>query len=279
MTRFCVFFFVLVAMCHAQEEKTDVILKEKDLIPEGTAYNVEEKTIYVGSVYKQKIVGIDSTGKEFEVIGSHEFGILSPIGMEYEESTKTLWVCAALAPIVNKSGKDDWVTTILSFDMEQKKLKKKYKEHGYETPIFLNDLTVASDGTVYATESVNSWIFKVNLNTDLLEKWIKLEGYGFANGIVYDASSNVLFVAVNEGILRVEPSSKQVQLIDTPEDMKAGGIDGLSIHEDYFIGHQSTKVSKFFFNSDKTKLKRFAAFSSVNFSAPLFFAVVMSFVD
>ncbi|WP_435624363.1 SMP-30/gluconolactonase/LRE family protein [Flagellimonas sp.] len=253
MKKFCSFFFLLGAICHGQE-KMDFILKEKDLIPEGTAYNIKEKTIYIGSVYRQKIIGIDSTGKEFEVIGSQDFGILSPIGMEYDESTKTLWVCAALAPIVNKSGEAEWITTILAFDMGQNNLKKKYREFGYATQLFLNDLTVASDSSVYATESVNGWIYKIDPETDTLQKWLELDGYTFSNGIVYDPSANVLFVAVDQGILRIDPKTEQFQLLDSPEGMNSGGIDGLCLYKDYFIGHQSTKITKFYFNKQKTKL-------------------------
>ncbi|MEM6863630.1 MAG: hypothetical protein AAF575_00545 [Bacteroidota bacterium] len=247
-------FLLVFVVCNGQQGKWDFVLNEKDLIPEGTAYNAYDSIMYIGSVYKQKIIGIDVKGRVFEVIGSSDFGILSPIGMEYSDATKTLWVCAALAPIVNKSGENEWVTTVLSFDMEKKKLLKKYREYGEDASLFLNDLTVTPDGTVYATESVNGWIFRINVKTNLLEKWIELKGYDFPNGIVYDTLLNTLFVAVDQGILRIDPLTKQFQLLDSPEHLEPGGIDGLSLHKEYFIGHQSTKVSKFYSNPQKTRL-------------------------
>ncbi|PRX57290.1 hypothetical protein [Flagellimonas meridianipacifica] len=249
-------FWIWSVMCvgYGQTQKEDYILKEKDLIPEGTAYNAEADVIYIGSVYKQKVIGIDSVGREYNVIESKGFGVLSPIGMEYVEDTQTLWVCGALAPIVNKSGRSEWVTTILSFDMKYGSLKKKYEDLGYQTPTFLNDLTVTPEGVVYATESVNGGIFKIDVTTDTLEKWVNLDGYTFPNGIVYDVLSNNLFVAVDQGIIKIDPTTRKVRLLEAQDDIKAGGIDGLSIYEDYFIGHQSTKVSKFFFNSQKTRL-------------------------
>ncbi|MEM9077619.1 MAG: hypothetical protein AAGC43_11285 [Bacteroidota bacterium] len=118
----------------------------------------------------------------------------------------------------------------------------------------MNDLTVTSNGTVYVTESVNGWIFRIDPKTDSLEKWMELEGYDFPNGIIYDDISRVLFVAVNQGILRINPLTKETQLLKAPEQISSGGIDGLSMYENYFIGHQSTKVSKFYFNQQKTKL-------------------------
>lgn len=124
MWLFVCFTFFLKISAYGQSQTVEYILKDKDVIPEGTAYNEKDDIIYIGSVYKQKVIGIDAQGNEYDVIKNNAFGILSPIGMEYVEDTSTLWVCAALAPIVNESGGDEWVTTILSFHMKDNTLIK-----------------------------------------------------------------------------------------------------------------------------------------------------------
>ena len=249
------FTVIFLISCHT---KMDYVLKEKDVIPEGTAFNAKRETLYISSIYQQKIIGIDKHREEYDAIDRVNFGDLSPIGIAFDPRTETLWTCAALAPIVNRGGGDQWRSTILSFKMDERKgrLIKKYAELDFEIPTFLNDITVTPDGTVYATESVNNQIYTIDPEVDSLEMFIELEGYTFPNGIVYDQHSKDVFIAVDQGILRLNPVEKKFYLLEASEGVDASVIDGLSIDGDYFIGHQSSKVTRFYFNESKTRLMR-----------------------
>lgn len=244
--------FLLIISCSASK---DYILTEKDLIPEGTGYNSATNTIYIGSIYKQKIIAISAKGDIEDIITQAAFEDLSPIGMEVDNTRNILWVNVALAPIVNKTGKNEWKTTIMSFDLKNHQLIKKYDliKGGQ---VFLNDLTVAKNGDVYATESANGKIYKLDTHTDELSVFINLEDYGFPNGITYYEPQHALFVATNEGIVKVDIETKKATLIEVEGNINATVIDGLAINDDYFIGHQSTKITKFYFDEAMTKITR-----------------------
>lgn len=247
-----VWLFVLLTACSTPK---DIIITEKDIIPEGTAYNSQTNTIYIGSIFKQKIIAISSNGATKDIITQELFGDLSPIGMEVDPKNNILWTNVALAPIVNKSGKNEWKTTIMSFDLTNNSLIKKYNFIKGER-VFLNDLTVAQNGNVYATESVNSKIYKLDKGTDEIVDFLDLKNYGFPNGIVYHKPLNALFVSTNEGIVKVDIETRKVTLLEVEEGINVKTIDGLSIYNDYFIGHQSSKVSKFFFDEHIDKIVR-----------------------
>ncbi|MEP2024142.1 MAG: hypothetical protein ABJH98_19910 [Reichenbachiella sp.] len=70
----------------------------------------------MGSVYKQKVLGIESDGTEIDVISQENFGHFSPLGMEMDYQTNTLWVCAAVAPIVKHPSETKRQTAVLAFD-------------------------------------------------------------------------------------------------------------------------------------------------------------------
>lgn len=231
----------------------DIILTEKDIIPEGTAYSTRTNTIYVGSIYKQKIIAISANGNIKNAIPQEVFGDLSPIGMEIDNKNNILWTNVALAPIVNKTGKNEWKTTIMSFDLNNFQLIKEYEFIEGEQ-VFLNDLTVANNGDIYATESVNRKIYRLDVSTDKLSVFMDLKDFGFPNGIVYYRPQNCLFIATNEGIVKVDVEIKKVELLEAKEGINAKVIDGLAIYDNYFIGHQSSKVSKFFFDEEIKKI-------------------------
>ena len=236
-----------------QSDSRDFVLDEKDLIPEGTAFNTRTNTIYIGSVYRQKIVEIASNGKITSVIGPNDFGELSPLGMEMDNERNTLWVNVARAPVVHPFTSDQSKTTIMSFDMSSRKRGKDYAVIDTDGA-FLNDLTVTASGDVYATETIKSRIYRITSTTDELELYLELDAFTFPNGITWHAAANSLFVATGEGIVRVSLDTKHAALLEAAPGVNAKNIDGLAIHEDYFIGHQSSSVSKFHFNSDTTKI-------------------------
>ncbi|MBK8496856.1 MAG: hypothetical protein IPL50_19080 [Chitinophagaceae bacterium] len=239
----------------------EFVITEKDIIPEGTAYNTKTNTIYIGSIYKQKIIAIKQDGSIEDIIKQSTFKDLSPIGMEVDNSRNILWTNVALAPIVNKTAKNEGKTTIMSFDLSNNKLIKKYNfiegEH-----VFLNDLTIDKNGDVFATESVNSKIYKLDILTDKLEIFIDFENFSFPNGVVYYQPTHSLFIATNEGIVKVDIATKRIALLETESDINTKVIDGLAIYKDYFIGHQSSKISKFYFDKHMKKIIRSEVFDS-----------------
>lgn len=239
----------------------DYVVTEKSLIPEGTAFNQKTNTIYVGSIYKQKIIGITPEGKIIDIIARENFGTLSPLGMEMDNQTNTLWVNTAVAPIVKHPAGTKRQAAILSFNPSTNELLKKYQTPATEGAL-LNDLTLSSNGNVYATETFAGNIFMIDKTRDQLELFCELKNYNHPNGIVYFESQNCLFVATDEGIIKIDLSSKAINLIAAEDQINTSTIDGLAIYENYFIGHQSTKVSKFYFDDDISKITSVEIFDS-----------------
>lgn len=244
---------IFLLFCACSRPK-DYVLKEKDLIPEGVAFDERTNTIYVSSIYRQKVIGIDPEGKEFTLIPKAEFEYFSPLGMEVDQNRYVLWVCTPASPLINNSEDRLGTSAILSFDLNSRTLIKKYQLP--EKPTMINDLTLDSEGNVYGTETLQNKLYKVNRQTDSLELFLELEDYHHPNGIVFYRPRNCLFVATDEGIVKVQLPGGEIQLLETDEGIDTRVIDGLAIYENFFIGHQSTKVSRFYFDPELTKVTK-----------------------
>ena len=90
---------VLFTSCAGKKENkiTDYIISERDIIPEGVAFDAATQTIFVSSTYKRKIVSIDKDGKVSDFITESQDDIKSVIGMEVDSKTKSLWVVSSEA--------------------------------------------------------------------------------------------------------------------------------------------------------------------------------------
>lgn len=247
----CLFQLVIISSaCKESPSYTDYIIPERDLVPEGVAVDERTGIVYVGSTYKRKIIQIDPLGSITDFITEEAEGIWSPVGMEVDEARGILWVNTAHAnevmPLINPDTARDWMTAICAFDIRDKKLIKKYTFEG-EKACF-NDLTVLPDGDVYATETVNSRLYKIDAGTDSLQLFLNLDTFQFANGITYAEPYHVLYISCAQGILKINPDSVGFRLLPTEPDINATDIDGLAFNKNMLIGHQSTKVSLFELN-------------------------------
>lgn len=241
-----------VLVCCDQARRTDFHLSDKALIPEGTAYYPEKDMLFIGSIHRQKVIGLMKNGNESTVIAQDQFGKFSPLGMTYDSHSKKLWVCAAMAPIVHRDPVEVWETGVMSFDPKTGERIRRYQSIKSPTPILLNDLTVTREGKVFITESIGNRIYTIDPKTDSLQLFHEFTRYSFPNGITH--WSDNLFVATDQGIVRLNIGSRESSLLKTSKDVDATVIDGLEINNDHFIGHQSSKVTRFYFEEQITTL-------------------------
>lgn len=260
MNKFLTILFIsLLYACGDNQDKKDYVLTERNLIPEGTAFDAGTETIYIGSTFKRKIVQITKDGNIEDFIPEKYEGIASVVGIEVDQSRGLLWANIAHAnevmPLTDPDPDKDWKTSICSFDLTSKKLIHQFDLHVEKA--FLNDLTVTANGDVFATESVNGRIYWINPANDSLELFLNLSAFDFLNGITYSGEYNSLFVSSIQGVLKIDIQSKAYTLLKAIDGIDAAGIDGLSFYENKLIGHQSSKVSVFYLNENGNQIIRY----------------------
>ena len=251
----CILVFISCTTSHSAKIN-DHILTEKDLIPEGLAFDASTQTIYVSSTYKRKIISIDKNGRVADFITEAQDDIKSVIGMEVDNKRNCLWAvsceAADVLPLKNP-GKRQWWSSVYQFSLSDGKLMKKYALN--KDSVFLNDLTVANDGTVYVTESVQKGIYTVKPGIDSMQLFLEIgTPYQFINGICFTDKPGSLFIASTEGIIKIDLSNKKYSLLPETGSMRALDIDGLAFWDDYFIAHQNNAVTRFYLSQARDSI-------------------------
>ena len=233
----------------------DFILEEKDLIPEGLAFDAISGSIFVSSTYKRKIVRIDSAGRVSDFIKEKQDGIWSTIGMEADTVRRHLWVISSQAkevlPLIDPDSLQ-WRSAIYQYTLETGTLIDSCLLQ--DRNVFLNDLAVAENGDVYITESRQNNIYYLKAGTDSLELFLSPAPYTFPNGINFSDQPSKLFVSTSEGVLKIDIATRQYELLKTIDSIDAKGIDGLTYYKRSLIGHQSTKVVRFVLNAKQDSI-------------------------
>ncbi len=206
-------------------------LEEKDLIPEGIAYDPTEKVFYVGSTHKQKIVKVDERGR----VSDFALSLGEVLGLKVDDARRKLWVCS------NSPAHDttEFVSRVYVFSLRDGALEKKYELRGRKKHLF-NDVVVTSDGSAYITDSDGGGVFAVRKSSDTLEEFVKGGELRYPNGIALTPDEGRLLVSVasRSGLVSIDVKTGRIETL-AHEKFLLIGIDGLYRYGNRMIAVQN----------------------------------------
>ena len=113
----------------SEKQTADIMIDERDLVPEGLALDERDGTIYLSSMWKRKVVRINGNGLVSDFVPAASDGLWSTIGMEVDEDRDQLWVVSSqyheVAPLQNPDSFQRR-SQVYCFDLKTSKLIKKY---------------------------------------------------------------------------------------------------------------------------------------------------------
>jgi len=214
----------------AQEIEIAFRLAEKDLIPEGIAYDPGSKSFFVSSIHKNKIVRIDNDQQVTDFIKSGEEGIGQVLGMKVHLGK--LWVCSNTGE-GNPKGK----SMVHAFDIASRVLSKKsILQSAGETHLF-NDLVISKKGDVFISDSDYGAIYFVNNILKNPELLVKDDRLNHANGIALTPNDEVI-VNTFKGFFKINTITREIMALPFSNYLVIG-IDGLSFYKQSLIGIQN----------------------------------------
>ena len=205
-------FFMMSASLNAQEpfqssKLTQVWAVDTGLnVPESAFYNSFDNTIYVSNI----------VGHFNEKDG---IGYISKINLRGEMVEKE-WVSGLNAPKGMYFTKSKLYVTdfdrVLELEMPSGKILKEYKSSLSKD---LNDVTIASNGRVYITDSGTNCLFMVG--KDSLEIFIHSPAVEGMNGIY--SEGDLLYIGAGGKLLSIDVNTKSISVLTA----NAGYMDGL----------------------------------------------------
>jgi hypothetical protein len=241
-------------------------IPEKDLIPEGIAYDPMDGSFYLGSTHKCKIIKIDNKKRISDFTKQRQDGLVSVLGMQVDSKRRFLWAVTSYGFYKANLPKELLGTTgVFKYDMQTKELIKKYMLPQEENHM-LNDLTIDSNGDVYVTDWRIPAIYMISADEDTFEKVIDLPRR--PNGIDFSNDGTKLFVS-GEGIGALDLSSRTFKEMKHPVNMYLSG-DGLYYYQSSLIAVQNggfRKITRFYLDADQDEILRSQALEAYH---PLF---------
>ncbi len=223
------------------------VTEEKDLIPEGLAYDEKQNLYYLSSLNRKKIVKIDSQGRVSDFVPGDRYGLLPVLGIRLDPADGTVWA---------DSFEDAGRTELLHFNSAGKLLgrysPKDSAKHGF------NDLVLRKNGEVITTDSLNNQIFRFDPRSRTFAPLTAYRTLFYPNGIALADDDQTVYVADAVGIVKMDLRSGESRDVDPGPHNTLAGADGLYWHKGSLIAVQngigSPRVAAFKLSEDGNRV-------------------------
>ena len=251
----------------AHRSRIAFTLSEKDLIPEGIAYDAVDRAFFLSSLHKRKIVRVRLRANRAPLVedftGSGQDGLYSTLGMKVDAERRILWVCSSAEGFMEGySDADAGKAALFKYDLKTKKLIRKY-ELGPKPAHLLNDLVLNAQGDVFVTDTASGEIFNVRQGKDALEVFIPTGTLDSPNGIAISDDGGKLFISdAPLAVYVVDLKTKQRERLPQVAGISPAGSDGLYFYDDSLIGithdvsERNGRVARFYLDHRASAITR-----------------------
>jgi len=215
-------------------------ITEKDLVPEGLAYDSTRNVFYLSSLNLRKIVKIPGNSvikapiknaaaeKGSDFVPSDRYKLLPILGIRMDPGDGSVWSNSCL---------DEGRSELLHFDPEGTLLGR-YRTQQPGKHCF-NDLVVLPSGEVFLTDTLANQLLQFQPKTQTFRETKVSRELLEPNGITLSGDSQLLYVADQLGVLRVDLKSGASVEVDAGPHSTLAGIDGLYWHKGSLIAIQN----------------------------------------
>jgi len=178
-------------------DRTEITFADGRIFPESLT-STKNGTLYFGSLGQDSVYRAAPTVSKATVwIRPKANGLQTVLGVFADEPAGTLWVCASAAggrgaPVVGE-------TAVKAFSLKDASFKASYAFPGSG---LCNDIAVAKDGTVYATDTTGARVLRLKKGARSLDVWAADPMLlGAADGVALLADGAVYVNSVGQGTL------------------------------------------------------------------------------
>jgi sugar lactone lactonase YvrE len=210
-------------------------------IAEGIARDPATDRMFIASVASRRIVAIHG-GKARDFVQLPDD--YSPFGIAV--ANRKLWVTAG---VVAQGAGFDGPSALIAFDLSGK-VAGTYpvRDEGRHV---LGDLTIAPDGTVYASDGLDGSIYMLPPGADALKRLGPQKLFKSPQGMAVNADGkSLLVVDYALGLTKLDLATASFRTLKIPEGVNVKGIDGLArLPDGSFLASQNGTSYRMFCGS------------------------------
>lgn len=199
-------------------------------IPEGIAADPGSGRTFVGDMANKKIWVLGVSGAPSKFFAST--GNLRPLGMKVDLKRRLLWVASSTSFWKDAAPE----SALLAFDLRSAKSRGTFRAADLKS---INDVAIAPNGDIYATDSLGGAVFRLRSGGTQLERVTEAGKLGYPNGIAVSGDGRSVYVAQGIALRRLDAATGELNTVPHPASLALLSIDGLLWHEGSLLAIQN----------------------------------------
>jgi sugar lactone lactonase YvrE len=202
-------------------------------IIEGVTFRATTGDYFFGDV-RHRCVWLRGPDGSVQRFSPADAGLLGVFGLAVDEVRGSLWAATtAVAEMEGYRPGDRNRAALVEFALADGRIRRTAALPADGAGHVLGDLTVAADGTVYATDSIAPVIWRLPPGAKQPQRWIESDEFESLQGLAFAADGKALLVAdYANGVFYVDLATRAIRSLAPPPNATLVGIDGLAIAPD-----------------------------------------------
>jgi len=218
-------------------------LPEGMAMPEGIARDPDSGRFFVGGIRDGRIL-TSADGQDWTLFASPDTveGLASVFAMAVDSDRGHLWVATGMAPQFEGFDPDAITpSALIKLDLESGERQGRYLIDGGGEANLLGSMVLASDGTVYAADTRQPVVFRLEAGSEALQPFFGNRNLSSLRGLALSGDERLLYMAdYEQGIfVLATDGSNQGWKLAVPDTLNEGGIDGLYWWDDHLVAIQN----------------------------------------
>lgn len=261
------------------ESEKVFVLPDDVLLPEAIAWDESRQKFLIGTVAEGQIVAVGMDGQHEELLRANkENGLWAIIDILVDQSRNRLWVTsAAVKGYSGFNPVDKGRSGLFEFNLETLELVRRYPVPVDGQPHKLGSMVLNPNGDIYIADRILPLIYLKLADDEKLKPVMALREMISQRGLAMQPDGRVMYVADREmGIMVVDVKAGKAGLLQGPETLNLGGIDGLYLKDNRLFviqnGISPQRVMRLELNTNGTKVEnvRPLAVAQPDFDLPSF---------
>jgi sugar lactone lactonase YvrE len=219
----------------APQAPTALTLPQRDLLPEGIAYDPRTDTFFLSSMHLRKVVAVgpDGAARDFATAG-----LFSTLGMRVDVERRLLWVASTYTDSMRGARPEEQGRSVLhAFELDTGRERARFPRGSPEKKSLLNDLALGADGTVYVTDSEAGEVLSLRPGAQDFEVLVPGGTRFYPNGLTLSDDGRTLYFAdYVHGVSVLRLDTGALGTLGHVPGVSTHGFDGLYFHSGALIG-------------------------------------------
>ena len=205
-------------------------LPDTMLHPEGVAWDGARERWLVSSIRQRRVVAVERGGAVRPFLVAGQDGLDAVFGLAVDSGRGLLWVASSAVPQQEGyAAADSGRAALFAFDLGTGQLRGRVGLPPVAGGHLLGDLTIAPDGSVFASDSRSPAVYRARGLSGTAEVLVERDPlFRSLQGLALSGDGRSLYLADwSHGLLRVDLSTRRVVPVPLTVTGTTLGIDGL----------------------------------------------------